>query len=396
MSLIKEYIGMSANNLEAELFRLVSMYNDKTDTYLVIYASALSKSEIPDTLINMDDYYTIFDLLRDVDKNNVAFYIETPGGSGEAAEEIGKCLRKKFDNINFVISGEAKSAGTILVLSGNEISMTHTGSLGPIDAQIPIGRSRISAYDYLEWVKKIQAKAEKDQRLNPFDATIVAQISPGELGAVENSLKFAEDLVAGWLPKYKFKDWNQTETKKSIVTYDMKLERARGIAAALTNHGKWRSHGRSLKIEELEEIGLKINKIDEDPDLADIVYRIQTIIKMLFNSSNTHKIFVTVDEKLFRTAIQIQTPTVSPPEIHQNSNETPDAIEIKLNCSHCNKEHNLYVKFSDNQDIDKDQKIKGNKPFPEDNKLLCDCGYEIDLSGIKNDLETKLGKKIVY
>jgi ClpP class serine protease len=69
----------------------------------------------------------------------IDFYTETPGGSGEAAEEIAKFLRKKFEGVNFVIAGEAKSAGTILVLSGDNIYMTDTGSLGPIDAQVKIG-----------------------------------------------------------------------------------------------------------------------------------------------------------------------------------------------------------------------------------------------------------------
>ena len=32
--------------------------------------------------------------------------------------------------------------------------MTETGSLGPIDAQMRIGRSVISAYDYMEWVEE--------------------------------------------------------------------------------------------------------------------------------------------------------------------------------------------------------------------------------------------------
>lgn len=40
-------------------------------------------------------------------------YIETPGGSGETAEEVVKFLRNNFDTVSFVVSGEAKSAGTI-------------------------------------------------------------------------------------------------------------------------------------------------------------------------------------------------------------------------------------------------------------------------------------------
>lgn len=139
---------------------------------------------IPDIPLSIDDYYIIFDMLKEVKSDNLDFYIETPGGSGEAVEEIVRFIRAKFSNIAFVVSGAAKSAGTIMVLSGDEILMTDSGSLGPIDAQVKIGRSTISASDYLEWIKEKREEAEKIGKLNPFDATMAAQISPGELRGV--------------------------------------------------------------------------------------------------------------------------------------------------------------------------------------------------------------------
>ncbi|AKB22318.1 peptidase [Methanosarcina sp. WH1] len=388
MGIMSEYIkkGMSAHDLEAELLKLIKQYNKKMNTYLIVYASAICKPSIPDISLNMDDYYTIFDLLRSVDSNNLDFYIETPGGSGEAAEEIVRCLRSKFDYVNFVVSGEAKSAGTIVVLSGNEILMTQSGSLGPIDAQMRIGRSTISAYDYMEWIKNKHALANKEGRLNPFDATMIAQISPGELGGVEHSLNFAKDLVVNWLAEYKFKDWNQKETTGVEVTEELKLERAQEIASELINHGKWRSHGRSLKIKDLEEIGLKIKKIDGDPILADIVYRIQIIIKMLFNSTGTYKIFATGDEKLFRNA----TPMNNPPQIPQAVIGNAEVADAQINCPRCGTVHQLYAKFVHNSKVDSDFIRKGFKPFPKNNKLLCQCGFEMDLNGVKNQLETQI------
>ena len=217
-------------------------------------------------------------------------------------EEIVRFLRSKFDNIDFVISGEAKSAGTILALSGNDILMTKSGSLGPIDAQIKIGRTVISAYDYIEWINLKREEAKKYGKLNPLDATMVAQISPGELSLVYHALKFAEDLVVEWLSKYKFQNWKVTETRKIPVTEEMKKKRASEIAKKLMNHAKWRTHGKVYK---------------------------------------------------------------------------------------------LYAKFIENPQIDRDFQKKGAIPFPKDNKLICDCGFEIDLTGIRNDLETKVGKKIL-
>lgn len=143
------------------------------------------------------------------------FYIETPGGSGEAAEEIAKLLRKKYDDVDFLIVGECKSAGTILAMCGDEICLNDTGSLGSIDAQIQIGRYQGSAHDYMRWVEDKMDEADQYGQLNNFDALMVAQITPGELVGVENELKYGEELVVNFLKNYKFKNWKVTETTRN-------------------------------------------------------------------------------------------------------------------------------------------------------------------------------------
>ncbi|EHQ88311.1 SDH family Clp fold serine proteinase [Desulfosporosinus youngiae] len=391
MSLLNEYINrrLSSIDLEQELIRLIKEYNKIRGTYLFIYVAANGKP-IPGVELIQSDYYVITDLLSNKDGiTNVDFYIETPGGSGETAEEIVRFLRNNFEGVSFVVSGEAKSAGTIIVLSGDEILMTETGSLGPIDAQMRIGRSVISAYDYIEWVEEKRKEADEQKALNPFDATMIAQITPGELGSVFNALKFAEDLVCEWLVKYKFKNWITTETRQLPVTEDMKSKVAQDIATKLTNHSLWRSHGRSIKIENLKEIGLTVKRVDDDLRLSDIVYRIQTVCRLLFDTTTTFKIFATAENKIFRQGVPGSAPIPVP------QNRLPDVVEINQQCPNCGKTHKLYGKFAEDPQIDKDLVAKGFLPFPKDDKIICECGFTIDLSGIKNEIETQIKRKLV-
>jgi hypothetical protein len=394
VGLMNEYINrrLGAQDLEKELLRLITDYNKLRNSFALVFVTALQKSNIPDIVLSQDDYYLIHDLLRDTISKKLDIYLETPGGSGEAAEEIVRCLRSKFEEVSFVISGEAKSAGTILALSGDEIFMTETGSLGPIDAQVKIGRSQISAFDYLEWTEQKRQEAANTGKLNPFDATIVAQISPGEFSGVLNSLKFAEDLVTAWLPKYKFKNWTVTESRKIPVTQEMRETRAREVAAELTNHGKWRSHGRSLKAKELNDIGLKVKRVEDDDTLCNIVYRIQTVCRLIFASSNTYKIFATANEKIVKSATVTNVPSVPVGPIIPVS--ATDVVEVETKCPKCGKDYRLYAKFGGNPQIDKDFQSKGAMKFPKDDKIRCTCGFEIDLKGVRNDLELKVGKKI--
>lgn len=391
MNLMSEYINrrLSIPELESELLKLISEYNKLRDTYLFVYSAAIGK-QVPAIVLEQTDFYVIHDLLADKKGlQNIDIYIETPGGSGETAEEIVRFLHNNFGRIAFVVSGEAKSAGTIIVLSGDDILMTETGSLGPIDAQMKIGRSMISAYDYIDWVKEKREEAGKQGSLNPFDAAMIAQITPGELGNVFHVFKFAEDLVVEWLINFKFKKWNVTETRKIPVTKKMKEEQAKKIVNELIDHSKWRLHGRSIKIDDLEKIGLKIIRIDNDPKLADIVYRIQTIIRLIFENTAAFKMFATEDNKIVRQAVPPGRPIKMPEK------QEADVAEVEQKCPKCGENYKVYAKFSHNPQIDIDYKNKGYIPFPKDAKIKCKCGFEIDLLGIKNQMEAQIGKKVL-
>lgn len=391
MNLMNEYINLklTGSQLEEKLLELIGRYNKLRGVYLFVYSVAISK-QLPQLALDQGDFYLIHDLLKSKTSNKkLDFYIETPGGSGEAAEEIGNFLHHNFETVSFVVSGEAKSAGTILALSGDDILMTETGSLGPIDAQMKIGRSPISAHDYIEWIKEKRNEAQTTGHLNPVDATMIAQISPGEYGSVFHALNFAEDLVKEWLPKYKFKNWVKTETRGIVVTEEEKQKRAGEIAKELTNHTKWRSHGRSIKIEDLREIGLRVIDIDKNPELSEIVYRIQAVCRMLFETTSAFKIFATKDNKIFRHVV----PSGIPMPIPQA--QMPAVVQIEQKCPKCGTTYKFYAKLIDNPQIDIDMKQQGIKQFPKDGVLKCNCGQQLDMNGIKAQIEGQAGRKII-
>lgn len=400
-SILDEYISKRWGVLDykAELKRLTSEYNKLTGRNLFVYAADFNKGRRGvDVGLMQDDFYTIQDILRESDKKQIDVYLETPGGSGEAAEEIARFLRKKFDEVNFVIAGEAKSAGTILALSGDNIYMCETGSLGPIDAQIKIGRSVVSAHDYKAWVDEKRNEAANSGRLNPFDATMVAQISPGEIYGVVNSLEFAKDLVRGWLEKYKFKNWNHTQSTNKPVTAQMRKERAGEVAEMLCDHMTWRTHGRSLKIDDLKEV-LLIENIDEDQALSEIVYRIKTIIRLVFDSSTDYKIYFWEDFQMSRTAVTGASMPTPMPFPSSNKRETAEQVTLKIVCPKCGKEHEVPGYLDLNSEKIKQLNLPINNKVQENDVLICDglgCNFALDLKPVKNQIETQSRRKVTF
>ncbi len=401
-SILSEYInkGWGIIELQNELQRLIKEYNKITKRNLFVYASDINKGRIKNVTVSLvqDDFYNIQDILRQGTFKKIDVYIETPGGSGEAAEEIAKFLRKKFSEVNFVIAGESKSAGTILVLSGDNIYMTETGSLGPIDAQVRIGRSVVSAHDYVEWVEERRAEAQKTGKLNPFDALMVAQISPGELKGIQNSLDFAKDLVREWLEKYKFKNWKITKTRKQKVTPKMRKDRAYEVANMLCDHTFWRTHGRSLKIDDLKEV-LVIEDLDKTPPLAEVVYRIKTIIRLIFDSSTIYKLYYLKDFKLAKTFSVSGNPSMNLPHpIKQQKGVIPvQSLEVGISCPKCKTKDKVvgYVGISSTEI--KTLKLPISPNVKDNDIFVCgSCNFAIDLKPIKNQIENQTKKPVTF
>jgi hypothetical protein len=205
-----------------------------------------------------------------------------------------------------------------------------------------------------------------------------------------HSLKFAEDLVVEWLPKYKFKNWGKTEHRQIAVTVEMKEVRAREVVGQLINHAHWRSHGRSIKIEDLETL-LQIQKIDADPKLANIVYRIHVVLRLLCDSTSIFKVFMTADSKLFRQA----TAAASPFGIPIPSAKDISIIRIDQACPKCGTVHKVYAKTKPDPRLDDKAKKEGFKPFPKDGKIMCTCTQQIDIMGLKNQIEAQTGLKLI-
>ncbi|WP_422105574.1 SDH family Clp fold serine proteinase [Winogradskyella sp.] len=406
-SILNDYLnkGMGYHDLQKELTRLLSQYKKYTTRDLFIFSSDISKGGMPGHKVSLEqeDFYTIQDILREDGGNSIDMYLETPGGSGEAAEEIAIFLHNKFKQVNFIIASEAKSAGTILALSGDNISMTETGSLGPIDAQVKIGRYVCSAHDYKEWVENKKKEASTHGRLNPFDAIMVAQISPGELNGVINSLEFAKVLVKEWLENYKFKNWNVTRTRGIKVTPEMRKKRADEVAEKFANHTYWKTHGRSLKIKDLEDV-LIIDNIDDDPNLAEIVYRIKTVIRLIYSGSSAYKMFrykktsilktVTASQQTVRSRLPQPIFPAKPPNPGQ---KVVDAIETKTVCPKCGKIHKIQGYLDLTSAEIKKLKLPTNNNINDNDVLICDnCKFAIDLKSLKNDIERDSKRKINF
>jgi len=202
-------------------------------------------------------------------KGKLVFLLETDGGSLEVVVRIVETVRHHYpEYVEFIIPDFAYSAGTVLALSGNEIYMDYFSVLGPTDPQDEVEGRPIPVLGYLESYDELMEKANMPDGVCSAELAIILQFDQARLRMYRHSRDMATDLLKDWLPKYKFKHWNETETHKESVTPEKKEQRATEIAEKLSATKKWRSHGRGISRAVLEEdVDLKIKDFGEDEKL---------------------------------------------------------------------------------------------------------------------------------
>lgn len=201
-------------------------------------------------------------------QESVAVMLDTPGGVVEVVERMVTALRSVYKEVTVIVPDRAMSAGTILALSADRIMMDHLSCLGPIDPQIEREGKLVPALSYLNQFERLNQKAQ-DGALTTAEYALLNKLDLGELYQFEQARELSIDLLITWLSQYKFKNWKKTESRQLEVTEEMKIKRAREIAALLNDPEKWHSHGRAIDMNTLrgEEVKLKIDNFEDDPDL---------------------------------------------------------------------------------------------------------------------------------
>lgn len=184
--------------------------------------------------------------------------LDTAGGVVEVVERIVRVLRRHYEEVRFVIPDRAMSAGTVLAMSGDDIWMDYHSCLGPIDPQVEREDRLVPALSYLSQYESLIEKSLRAE-LSTAELILLQKLDLAELHQFELARDLSIDLLRRWLANYKFKDWEETETRAEPVTQSMKEERADWIARQLNDHHRWLTHGRGLDMMTLqEELKLKI------------------------------------------------------------------------------------------------------------------------------------------
>jgi hypothetical protein len=215
----------------------------------------------------------IEDMRQEGSRKRLAIVLTTDGGYIEPVQRIVETIRHYYDHVSFIIPNYAFSAGTILVMSGDEIYMDYYSRLGPIDPQLPTQKGRlVPALGYVKQWKRLLKRAQEGTLTTVEAQLMIEGFDQAELYEFEQTVELSVTLLKEWLVKYKFKNWTKTATRGQPVTEEMRERRAEEIALELNNTDRWHSHGYGISMAVLQrDLNLQIDDLDCDPDRRDRV-----------------------------------------------------------------------------------------------------------------------------
>lgn len=208
---------------------------------------------------------------REMPRSRLAVLLHTNGGYIEPVQRIVDLFRYHYNHVSFIVPNYAFSAGTILAMSGDDIWMDYYSRLGPIDPQVSTQAGRlVPALGYLKKWEQLLEKANSEEGLSEAEVVLMIQgFDQAELYQHEQNRELSVALLREWLAKYKFKDWEVTETKKEIVTQALREQRAVEVARKLNDTDKWHIHGYGISMQVLhEDLKLRIDDLRDDPKKA--------------------------------------------------------------------------------------------------------------------------------
>ncbi len=202
--------------------------------------------------------------------------LHTPGGDVAATESIVDYLLTVFaKDVRAIVPQLAMSAGTMISCACKSIVMGKQSSLGPIDPQVG-GMPAQGLIEEMEYVEKLARS--NDQAAFAWQP-IIARYPPTLIGQCRKAVEWSETLVGDWLKQNMFSD-NPTKAD----------ELSKNVLKTLASHTKSKSHSRHFSLEACKSMGLKIEVLEDNPELQDAVLSIHHCFIHTFAGTGSTKI----------------------------------------------------------------------------------------------------------
>lgn len=283
---------------------------------IAYYSGWLSRPpQLPNLEIGDDDKNAFMTAVHTLNRSlGLDLILHTPGGNVAATESLVDYLWSMFDkDVRVIVPQIAMSAGTMIACSAKRIVMGKQSNLGPIDPQF----GGIAAQAVLAEFEMAVKSIEHNPSCAPLWQSIIGKYNPTFLLECLQAIEWSRDMVKNWLRDNMFSgDANAEEKAESAVV-------------ALGDHASTKTHSRHLPLSVCDGIGLKLERLEDDPIFQDLVLTVHHAFMHTF--AQTAAIKIVENHKGVATVLMqsipqmIQPIMVAPPVQHP-----PAAVPTEL------------------------------------------------------------------
>ncbi len=292
---------------------------------LIVYATDfLNRQKVVDCRgeisIEHSDCDGLIEVTKRLESKSVDVLLQSPGGDPDAANSLVRILKNKFSDIRFIIPRTAKSAATMMALSGQKLLMDINAELGPIDPQMRIQKSDgtinyVPAQAIIDQFENAQKSLAKDQRFLTAWLPILQQYGPGLYQQCQNAIVLSKDYVRGYLKEGMFKRFRDRDVRtETLVEY-------------LGNHNQFKTHGAYVGIMDLRDKGAVVGILNNDRKLSEAVADLMYAISFTFLFTGAFKLFENSRADCLVRSVQVIVPALRiPPGIPTQTPPVPTII----------------------------------------------------------------------
>lgn len=260
--------------------KYLSQLHAKTGRNIISYYSGwLSKPNNAHNALVDEDKNGFMTAIHNLDRSRgLVLILHTPDGSISATQSIVHYLRQMFGtDIRAIVPQIAMSAGTMVACSCKSIVMGKESNLGPIDPQL----NGVPAYAVIEEFERACKEitlpsGEVDTAKLAIWRQIIGQYRPTFLTQCEHAIKRSNLFV--------------TEQLKTVMFGSMKTanRKAAKVVEKLTKYQD--GHDRHYHLDDCKSMGLKIEELEKDKELQDLVLTVHHCYMHALMNTPTYKL----------------------------------------------------------------------------------------------------------
>ena len=253
---------------------LLKLHRRTKRNVIVYYSGWLSKPGLLQSLIDDEDKNGFMMAVHQLDRTKgLDLLLHTPGGNLAATRSLIHYLRQMFGtDIRVIVPQIAMSAGTIIACCAKTIVMGKHSNLGPIDPQI----AGVPAKGVIDEFKKAYKEIKADPNKLALWKPILSQYRPTFLQQCQDASDLAEQFVREQLTNVML---------NGDPDVDAKVDK---ILNTLTDHRI--GHDNHYESDKCLEMGLKVESLESDKKLQDLVLTVHHCLMHTLQNSTTYKI----------------------------------------------------------------------------------------------------------